>query len=122
MRPHSRAGCYDIGRETVTTRASTRLKTNAKGAFNAQDFLDSAGVARKVVEFGKKATVFSQRDPGRNVLYIRKGAVRLSIVNETGKEAVVAVWDRAICLVRDASPASRFGSEPRPRLHQLWCS
>jgi CRP/FNR family transcriptional regulator, cyclic AMP receptor protein len=59
--------------------------------FDAQAFLDSAGVARKVAEFKKKEAIFSQGDPAKNVLYIRKGAVRLSVVNETGKEAVVAV-------------------------------
>jgi CRP/FNR family cyclic AMP-dependent transcriptional regulator len=64
---------------------------NGKRAFDAQAFLDSAGVSRKVAEFKKKETVFSQGDPGTNVLYIQKGGVRLSVVNESGKEAVVAV-------------------------------
>ena len=67
---------------------------NVKGkspAFNAQAFLDSAGVARKVTEFKKKEAVFSQGDPAKDVLYIQKGGVRLSVVNESGKEAVVAV-------------------------------
>jgi CRP/FNR family cyclic AMP-dependent transcriptional regulator len=59
--------------------------------FDAQAFLDSTGVARKVREFKKKETIFSQGDPSRSVLYIQKGGVRLSVVNETGKEAVVAV-------------------------------
>jgi CRP/FNR family cyclic AMP-dependent transcriptional regulator len=72
-------------------KASNRSKTNAKKAFNAQYFLDSAGVARKVTEFKKKETIFSQGDPCRNVFYIQKGGVRLSVVNEMGKEAVVAV-------------------------------
>lgn len=70
---------------------SNRPKPNGKNAFNAQDFLDSAGVARKVVEFRKKETIFSQGDSSKNVLYIQKGRVRLSVVNETGKQAVVAV-------------------------------
>ena len=60
-------------------------------AFDAQAFLDSAGVARKVKEFKKKEAIFSQGDSAKDVLYIQKGAVRLSVVNETGKEAVVAV-------------------------------
>src|ERR1700689_3281835 len=65
---------------------------NAKvPAFDAQAFLDSAGVARKVREFKKKETIFSQGDSAKNVLYIQKGAVRLSVVNENGKEVVVAV-------------------------------
>src|SRR5579863_5600227 len=76
----------------VTRKPASRRKTNAKVvAFNAQDFLDSAGVSRKVAEFKKKETVFSQGDFGTDVLYIQKGGVRLSVVNESGKEAVVAV-------------------------------
>jgi len=62
-----------------------------KNTFNAQDFLDSAGVARKIAEFKKKETIYSQGDPGRNVIYIQKGRVKLSVVNETGREAVVAI-------------------------------
>jgi CRP/FNR family transcriptional regulator, cyclic AMP receptor protein len=59
--------------------------------FDLQRFLDTAGLSRKVVEFKRKETVFSQGDAGTNVFYIQKGGVRLSVVNETGKEAVVAV-------------------------------
>ncbi|HXP72487.1 MAG TPA: Crp/Fnr family transcriptional regulator [Candidatus Dormibacteraeota bacterium] len=68
-----------------------RAKAASKGLFNTQDFLESAGVARKVAEFKKKETIFSQGDPCRSVFYIQKGGVRLSVVNESGKEAVVAV-------------------------------
>jgi len=75
----------------VATEVSSRVKTNGKTAFNAQVFLDSAGVARKVTEFKRKEAIFSQGDPASNVLYIQKGGVRLSVINETGKEAVVAV-------------------------------
>ncbi len=71
--------------------APGRLKTNKKIAFNAQRFLDSAGSARKVVEFQIKATIFAQGDPANIVMYIQKGLVKLSVVNEIGKEAVVAV-------------------------------
>jgi len=66
-------------------------KSIAKKTFNAQVFLDSAGVARKIVEFKKNETLFSQGDPGENVIYVQKGRVKLSVVNEVGKEAVVAV-------------------------------
>jgi CRP/FNR family cyclic AMP-dependent transcriptional regulator len=72
-------------------KASNRSKANAKKAFDAQHFLDSAGVARKVTEFKKKETIFSQGDPCKGVFYIRQGGVTLSVVNEMGKEAVVAV-------------------------------
>jgi CRP-like cAMP-binding protein len=72
-------------------KTSKRSRTNGNKPFNAQDFLDSAGVARKVVEFRNKQTIFSQGDPCKNVFYIQNGGVRLSVVNPTGKEAVVAV-------------------------------
>jgi len=59
--------------------------------FDAQAFLDSAGVARKVVEFQRNATIFTQGDPSEHVMYIQTGSVKLSVVNEVGKEAVVAM-------------------------------
>jgi CRP/FNR family transcriptional regulator, cyclic AMP receptor protein len=74
-----------------SSRIKPKIKSTGKLAFDAQAFLDSAGVSRKVAEFGKKEQIFSQGDPANNVLYIQKGGVRLSVVNKTGKEAVVAV-------------------------------
>ena len=68
-----------------------RLKAGKKASFNAQAFLDSVGVARKIVEFPKKSTIYAQGDPAKTVMYIRQGGVRLSVVNGAGKEAVVAV-------------------------------
>jgi len=55
-------------------------------------FLDSAGMGRKVVKFRGKEAVFAQGDPAKNVLYIQEGSVKLTVVNETGKEAVVAIF------------------------------
>ena len=59
--------------------------------FEVQAFLDSAGLARKIVEFRSKETVFAQGDPAENVMYIQRGGVKLSVVNSAGKEGVVAV-------------------------------
>jgi CRP/FNR family cyclic AMP-dependent transcriptional regulator len=60
-------------------------------AFDVQSFLDSAGLGRKVDNFRKKQTVFAQGDSAKNVMYIQEGGVKLTVVNETGKEAVVAI-------------------------------
>jgi CRP/FNR family transcriptional regulator, cyclic AMP receptor protein len=60
-------------------------------AFDAQTFLDSAGVSRRVVEFRRAETIYSQGDPAKHVIYIQKGGVQLSVISPTGKEAVVAV-------------------------------
>ncbi|HKO04635.1 MAG TPA: Crp/Fnr family transcriptional regulator [Candidatus Acidoferrales bacterium] len=62
-----------------------------KGAFDAQAFLDSVGVARKVAEFQRSEAVFTQGEPAKRVFYIQKGGVKLSVVSEAGKEAVVAI-------------------------------
>jgi CRP-like cAMP-binding protein len=72
-------------------KVESKTKLKQKLAFDVQTFLDSAGVARKIVEFQIKATVFAQGDPAKSVMYIQQGRVKLSIVNAAGKEAVVAV-------------------------------
>jgi CRP/FNR family cyclic AMP-dependent transcriptional regulator len=70
---------------------SSKAKSKKKPTpFNAQAFLDSAGAAKTVTAFQKKQTIFSQGDASKSVMYIQKGGVRLSVVNEVGKEAVVA--------------------------------
>jgi CRP-like cAMP-binding protein len=56
-----------------------------------QLFLDSTGLGRTVGKFRGKETVFSQGDPAKNVMYIQEGGVKLTVVSETGKEAVVAI-------------------------------
>jgi len=62
-----------------------------KSAFDAQAFLDSAGVARKVVAFRRAETIFAQGEPASAVMYIQQGGVKLSVISKTGKEAVVAI-------------------------------
>jgi CRP/FNR family cyclic AMP-dependent transcriptional regulator len=59
--------------------------------FDAQAFLDSAGLARKVELYRSRETIFLQGGPANSVLYIQKGSVKLSITSAAGKEAVVAV-------------------------------
>ncbi len=60
-------------------------------AFDAQLFLATAGLGRDVRKFHKKETVFSQGDRGKYVMYLREGAVKLTVVNTSGKEAVVEI-------------------------------
>jgi CRP/FNR family cyclic AMP-dependent transcriptional regulator len=71
-----------------TKKPSTTSKE--KGSFNAQVFLDTAGVARRMKEFNKAEVIYGQGDDATNVIYLQKGVVRLSVVSEGGKEAVVA--------------------------------
>ena len=59
--------------------------------FDVKRFLDSAGLGRKVGKFRGKETIFAQGDAAKNVMYIQEGGVKLTVVNEIGKEAVVAI-------------------------------
>lgn len=77
-----------IRRAPIKVLPSARASSSA---FDVESFLDSAGLGRKVANFTKKETVFSQGDPARNVMYIQEGGVKLTVVNNSGKEAVVAI-------------------------------
>ena len=62
-----------------------------KPPFDVEAFLHSSGVAREVCEYHAGAVVFSQGAPAGSVIYIQKGAVKLSVLSRTGREAVVAM-------------------------------
>ena len=70
-------------------KSKTVLKNQV--VFNAQAFLDSAGMQRTIKEFKKGEVVYSQGDAAKNVMYLKEGGVKLSVVSEGGKEAVVAI-------------------------------
>jgi CRP/FNR family transcriptional regulator, cyclic AMP receptor protein len=75
--------------EAITS--SSKIKSKKRHIFNAQLYLASVGVARKVVEYQRSEKAYCQGDPATTVLYIQRGSVKLSVVNEVGKEAVVAI-------------------------------
>lgn len=59
--------------------------------FAAQAFLDSADVSKKIVDYCPLAVIFAQGDLCDSVMYIQAGAVRLSVLSHSGKEAIVAM-------------------------------
>jgi CRP/FNR family cyclic AMP-dependent transcriptional regulator len=59
--------------------------------FNAQAFLESAGLAKTIVQYGRDEVIFTQGDACEHVLYVQSGGVKLSVLSKTGKEAVVAM-------------------------------
>ena len=67
------------------------MERKPKTAFSAEAFLDSAGTARKIVEYRRSEVIFAQGDVCDSVLYIQKGGVKLSVASKTGREAVVAM-------------------------------
>jgi CRP-like cAMP-binding protein len=59
--------------------------------FSLRAFLDSAGVARKIVPYRRGESIFTQGEACKHVWYIQSGGVKLSVLSKTGKEAVVAM-------------------------------
>jgi CRP-like cAMP-binding protein len=72
-------------------RKGSRSGVQPPPAFELRAFLDSAGVARRIVKYARSAVVFAQGDPATDVFYIQQGSVKLSVLSRTGKEAVVGI-------------------------------
>jgi len=60
-------------------------------AFNLHEFLESAGLTRRITKYARGAAVFSQGDAATDVFYLQQGSIKLSVLSRTGKEAVVAI-------------------------------
>jgi CRP/FNR family cyclic AMP-dependent transcriptional regulator len=54
-------------------------------------FLNSAAISKRLVEFRKRQTLFSQGEAASQVFYIQEGSVKLAVTSAAGKEAVVAI-------------------------------
>jgi CRP/FNR family transcriptional regulator, cyclic AMP receptor protein len=75
----------------MSSNGKSNTKLKRKRVFDAQAFLDSAGVARTVKEFKRAEVLYSQGDAAESVMYLQKGGAKLTVVNEVGKEAIVAI-------------------------------
>jgi CRP-like cAMP-binding protein len=64
---------------------------SAKIAFDAQVFLAKVGEGKSILQFKKGQNVFVQGDPADTVNYIQKGKVKLTVLSDHGKEAVVGM-------------------------------
>jgi CRP-like cAMP-binding protein len=80
-----------LATDACIIKAPEIMKAKADRGFDAQAFLDSTGIARKLVPYRRGQTIFRQGDPGDHVLYIKSGNVRLSVLSKSGRQAVVAM-------------------------------
>jgi CRP/FNR family cyclic AMP-dependent transcriptional regulator len=67
------------------------MATKPKPTFDPQVFLAKADGGRTISKYRKNQVVFSQGDSADAVFYIQRGKVKVTVVSERGKEAVVAV-------------------------------
>src|SRR5450432_2104669 len=65
----------------------------AKETFDPKNFLAKVGAGKSILEFQKNQNVFAQGDVADTVFYIQKGRVKLTVLSEQGKEAVVGILE-----------------------------
>ena len=62
-----------------------------KHQFDVNVFLNTVDGGRTVATYRKNQTVYSQGDPADSVFYIQKGKVKVCVVSEQGREAIVGI-------------------------------
>jgi CRP/FNR family transcriptional regulator, cyclic AMP receptor protein len=67
------------------------MKRKAKLPFDPKVFLAKVGKGKTISKYRKDQIVFSQGEVADAVFYIQQGEVKLTVVSEQGKEAVVAI-------------------------------
>jgi CRP-like cAMP-binding protein len=67
------------------------MESNSKLPFDLQAFLATANGARTISTYRANQTIFSQGESADSVFYIQEGKVRLTVLSEQGKEAIVAI-------------------------------
>jgi CRP/FNR family cyclic AMP-dependent transcriptional regulator len=61
--------------------------------FDPKEFLAKVGEGKTILEFRKDDIVFAQGDIANTVFYIQKGRVKVVVISEQGKEAVVGILE-----------------------------
>ncbi len=72
-------------------KRSPNSKTGKGALFDPAAFLATAAPGREISAYSKRDIIFSQGDAADAVFYIKKGKVKVAVLSELGKEAVVAL-------------------------------
>jgi len=67
------------------------MTAKVRPPFDAKLFLAKVGTGRTIAEYKKNHVIFTQSDPADAIFYIQKGKVKLTVVSNNGREAVVAI-------------------------------
>lgn len=65
----------------------------AKNGFNPKAFLAKVGTGKTISNYRKDQIIFAQGDIADTVFYIQKGKVKITVISDQGKEAVVAILE-----------------------------
>ena len=62
-------------------------------SFDAKEFLAKVGEGKTIVRYNKNQIIFRQGDPADTIYYLQKGRVKVVVISEQGKEAVVGILE-----------------------------
>ena len=74
---------------------------SAKRRFDPQAFLAKVGTGKTILKYPKGRIIYSQGDEADKVFYVQSGKVKVTVVSERGKEAVVGILELRNFLARD---------------------
>src|SRR6202045_3404115 len=78
---------------TIVEPKEASMGKPANDEFDAKAFLAKVGAGKTILEFHKNQNVFEQGDVADTVFYIQRGKVKLTVMSDQGKEAVVAILE-----------------------------
>jgi CRP-like cAMP-binding protein len=68
---------------------------SAKRKFDPQAFLAKVGTGKTILKYRKGRIIYAQGEEADRIFYIQSGKVKVTVVSEQGKEAVVGILDAA---------------------------
>ena len=71
------------------------LVKSAKRKFDPQAFLAKVGTGKTIQKYRKNRIIYAQGEEADRIFYIQSGKVKVTVVSEQGKEAVVSILDPA---------------------------
>jgi CRP/FNR family cyclic AMP-dependent transcriptional regulator len=75
----------------LSKKRASIVRKRGKAAFDPKAFLTTVGEGKTLSKYRKDQIVFSQGQVADAVFYIQQGKVKLTVVSEQGKEAVIAI-------------------------------
>ena len=69
------------------------MSPKMKPVFDPVLFLAKVGEGRTIADYSRDQVVFSQGDRADSIFYVQRGKVKLTVVSNAGKEAVIAILD-----------------------------
>jgi CRP-like cAMP-binding protein len=85
----------------VRRKRGAFVRKRVKSSFDPKEFLAKVGEGKTISKYRKDQIVFSQGQVADAVFYIQQGKVKLTVVSEQGKEAVVQSCGPVTFLAKD---------------------